>query len=62
MALRTHFCLLAFPKCDLCDVEKSIFQGVNRPCELIFYLLAVPKCNLGESQKCDIGEVEKAMF
>jgi hypothetical protein len=40
MALRSHFCLLGVPKCDLGEVEKAIFQGADRPCEQNFYSLA----------------------
>jgi hypothetical protein len=51
MALRFHFCLLVLQKCNLGYVEKAIYQGVDRPFELIFFLLAVPKYDLGELQK-----------
>jgi hypothetical protein len=51
MVLRFHFCLLVFPKFDLGDVEKAIFQWVDRTCKMIFFLLAVPKCDMGELQK-----------
>jgi hypothetical protein len=37
-----NICLLAFPKYDLCEVEKSIFLGVETPYEIIFYLLVGP--------------------
>jgi hypothetical protein len=37
-----NICLLAFPKYDLCIVEKMMFLGVERPCKIIFCLLVAP--------------------
>jgi hypothetical protein len=48
MALRSHFSGLALQNCDLGDFEKAIFHVVDMTFQLIFYLLAVPKCDLGD--------------
>jgi hypothetical protein len=32
-------------------VVKAIFQGVDRPCEMIFFLLAVQNATLSRSRK-----------
>jgi hypothetical protein len=45
-----NICLLAIPKYDLCEVEKSMFLGVEILCEIIYI------------QKFDLDEVEEAMF
>ena len=50
-ALRTHFRLLAIPKYDFSEVEKTMIAWHYLG---ILYFLAYPKC--------DLGEVEKAMF
>jgi hypothetical protein len=41
-------------KYDLRVVDKATFPGVDRHCELIFCLLGI--------EKCDLDEVEEAMF
>jgi hypothetical protein len=35
------FLLLAAIKYDLGEVDKAMFRGVDRPCELIFYILGI---------------------
>jgi hypothetical protein len=54
VALRSHFFLLAVPKYVLDDFENGIIQWVGLAYEHIFCLMTDPKCEL--------GEVEKAMF
>jgi hypothetical protein len=34
-------CLLDILKCDFREVEEAIFQGFERPFELIFYILGI---------------------
>jgi hypothetical protein len=46
-------CLLDVLKCDFVDVDEAMFQGVERPCEKIFYLL---------DKKRDLDEVAEMMF
>jgi hypothetical protein len=41
-------CLLEVLKGDFGDVDEEMFQGVERPCELIFYLLGIQKTDLDE--------------
>jgi hypothetical protein len=41
-------------KYDLRVVDKAMFQGVDRPSELIFCLLGI--------QNCDLDEFEEALF
>ena len=53
-AVRIHFHLLEFLKCDLGDFKKAMFQDVVWSYELIFYLMVGPKR--------DLGDVEKATF
>jgi len=40
------FLLFAIPKCDLSEVEKSIYHVVARHSELIISLLTTSKCGL----------------
>jgi hypothetical protein len=42
------------PKYDLRLVDKLMLQVVDRPCEIIFFLLGI--------QKCDLDAVDEAMF
>jgi hypothetical protein len=45
------FRLRAATKYDLCEVDKAIFQGVEKPRELIFYLLGIQKSIWTKSRK-----------
>jgi len=54
MALKSLFLPLDKPKINFDEVEKSMFLVVARHWEYIFFFLT--------SSKCDLGEVEKAMF
>ena len=54
MILCTLFYVFTIEKCDLFEVDKAIYQVVERHFESIFCLLSSPKC--------DVVEVEKAMF
>jgi hypothetical protein len=54
MGLGTFICLLDVLKNDFVEVDESIFQGVERPCELIFYILGI--------QKSDLYEFPEMMF
>jgi hypothetical protein len=40
---KSIFRLLATKKYDLVEVDMAMFQGVDRLCELIFYLLGIQK-------------------
>jgi hypothetical protein len=33
------------------EVDKAMFQGVDRPCELIFYILGIQKATWTKSRK-----------
>jgi hypothetical protein len=39
LALKTHNLTTGRLKHDICEVEESIFHGVEGPCELIFCIL-----------------------
>ena len=54
-APRFHF--LPFARTKTVN-EEAMFQGVTRPCELIFCILVGPKCDLGEVEKEMIEGVE----
>jgi hypothetical protein len=54
MALRTHNRLLDVLKCDFVEVDEEMFQGVERPCEIICCILGI--------QKSDLDEVVEVMF
>jgi hypothetical protein len=41
--LKNIFCLLAITKIVLGEVVKEMFQGGDKPCEIIFYLLGSKK-------------------
>jgi hypothetical protein len=41
-------CLLKVLKNDLVEVHEVKFQGVERPCEIIFCILGIEKSELGE--------------
>jgi hypothetical protein len=43
MALRTLNSLLDVLKADFGEVDDALFQGVERPCELIFCILGIKK-------------------
>jgi hypothetical protein len=47
-------CLKIGPKYDLSVADKAMFQGVDRPCEVIFCLL--------NNQRCYLDEIEEVMF
>ena len=53
-SLRTRFRLLAITKYDFSEVEKSMIECVVSHKLGILYNLTYPKC--------DLGEVEKAMY
>jgi hypothetical protein len=53
-ALRTHNFLLDVLKCVFVEFDEAMLQGVERPCELIFYLLGI--------QKSLMDEVPEVMF
>jgi hypothetical protein len=41
-------CILDVVKNDFCEVDEVMFQGVERPCELIFCILGIEKSDLDE--------------
>jgi hypothetical protein len=47
-------CLLNVLTSDFVEVDEAIFHGVEKPCELIFYILGI--------QKSDLDEVPEKMF
>jgi hypothetical protein len=54
MALRTHNLPSGHLKCDFEDVFDAMFQGVEKPQELIFYLLG--------NQKSDLDGIAEVLF
>jgi hypothetical protein len=54
MALRTHNVPSGRLKNDFGEFEETMFQGVERPYEFIFYVLGI--------QKSDLYEVPEKMF
>jgi hypothetical protein len=48
MALFPHNLLLDIIKIDVGEVHETKFQGVERPCQLIFCLLGIEKSDLDE--------------
>jgi hypothetical protein len=54
MVLRTYNMPSDVLKGDFCNVGEAIFEGVERPCELIFCILGI--------QKRDLEELEKLMI
>jgi hypothetical protein len=47
-------CLMDVLKCDLVEVNEAKFQGVDRPCEIIF--------SIQEIQKSCLAVVAEIMF
>jgi hypothetical protein len=41
MALRSHNLPSGRLKNDFVEVEEAMFRGVERPCEIIFYILSI---------------------
>jgi hypothetical protein len=48
MALRTHNLSSRLLKKDIVEVDEVMYQGIQRPCELIFCILGVEKIDLEE--------------
>jgi hypothetical protein len=48
MTLRTHNLPFGRLKNDFGEVDEAMFQGVERPYELIFCILSIEKSYLGE--------------
>jgi hypothetical protein len=48
MALRTHNLPSNILKNDFVEVDETMFQGVERLCELISYILGIVKSDLHE--------------
>jgi hypothetical protein len=49
MALRTRNLPSRRLKKDFVEVDEAMFQGVERPCELIFCILGIEKSYLDEA-------------
>ena len=58
MAPELIFGLVTITKCYLDEVEKALFQEVDRYCEFIFCLFRIPKCNFCQVKKAMFQEVE----
>ena len=54
MAHCNNFLPLGQSKCVFSGFDKTMFQVVDRHCELIY--------SLSTMLKCDLGEIKKAMF
>jgi hypothetical protein len=54
MVLKTHYLPSGRHKSDFGGFDETMFQGVERPCELIFCILGI--------QKSDMHEVAEVMF
>jgi hypothetical protein len=46
LALRTHNLTSGHLKNEFGEVDEEMFQGVERPCELIFYVLGIERSEL----------------
>jgi hypothetical protein len=46
MALEFIICLLDVSKCDFGELDEAMFQGVERPCEHMFYFMGTKKSEL----------------
>jgi hypothetical protein len=48
MALITHNLHLNVLKNDFGEIDESMYQGVQMPCEIIFYIMGIEKSGLDE--------------
>jgi hypothetical protein len=54
--------LLVLLKCDVGEVDEAMFQGVERPCEINFYLLRIQKKRLVKIRGSDVASRRMALI